>query len=137
MAVVTRDPNGVYIDTSTAMFAAQISGLIAGNAIVSGAPCYVKAADGQVYPSDGVAANEAAKFDGISPRAAVAGQAITLFGIGTRLHYAAAAGLTPGQDLFIAAGGGFDTAATTGGLRAIARAIDDTDIRITKNSDQA
>jgi hypothetical protein len=137
MAVVTRDPNGVYIDTSTAMFAAQISGLLLGANVNSGAPCYVKAADGNVYPSDGVAANEAAKFDGFTPRAGVAGQAITLFGIGARFHYAASAGLTPGQDLFIASGGGLDTAATTGGVRAIARAIDDTDIRVTKNSDQA
>lgn len=138
MALVTRDPNGCYMDGSTGMFAAQITGCIAGENINAVSPCYVKAADGKAYNSNGTAANEAAKFDGFCPRGAVAGQAVTLFSLGARFHYTAAGGLTPGADLFVAAtAGGLDTAATIGGVRAIARAIDDTDIRCTKASDQA
>jgi len=134
MALITRDPNGVWVDASTAMPGNQITGLIAGADVLAGAPCYVKAADGQVYPSDGTAANEAAKFDGLSARAGKAGQPITLYQAGVRYHYTAPSGLTPGADLYLAAGGGLADAAATGHPLPIARAIDDTDIRITVNS---
>jgi hypothetical protein len=86
MAPVTKDPNA-SVDVSTAMFAAQITGLIAGENISVCAPCYIKAADGKVYQSNGTAANEAAKFDGFCPRAALAGQPVTLYGIGTRMRF--------------------------------------------------
>jgi len=46
----------------------------------------------------------------------------------------APSGLTPGADLYLAAGGGLADAAATGHPLPIARAIDDTDIRITVNS---
>ena len=131
MAAVTRSLVGM--DASTAMFAPQISGLIAGEDINVGAPCYIKAADGKIYNSNGVAANEAAKVDGFAPRNAKAGQALTLFGKGARFRWST--GLTPGQNLFLGAtAGGLDTAATTGGLVAIARAINDTDIRVTNDA---
>ena len=136
MASVARDPNGVYMDASTGMFAPQITGLKAGEAILAGAPCYVKAADGLVYNSNGTAANEAAKFDGFTPRAAAVGQPVTLFGVGSRFHYTAAGGLTPGANLYVdTVAGGLNTAATTGGVNPVARAIDDTDIRVIRNSD--
>ncbi|HEY7234901.1 MAG TPA: hypothetical protein VH539_12175 [Gemmatimonadaceae bacterium] len=134
MATVTRDPNGVWVDASTAMPGNQITGLIAGADIGAGMPCYVKAADGLVYQSDGAAATEAAKFDGFSARAAKAGQPITLYQAGVRYHYTASSGLTPGADLYLDTGGGLNTAAQTGHPLPIARAIDDTDIRITVNS---
>ena len=132
MASVTKDPNA-SVDASTAMFAAQITGLIAGENIGVCAPCYIKAADGKVYQSNGTAANEAAKFDGFAPRAALAGQPITLYGIGTRMRYGNA--LTIGADLFVdTVAGGLADAATTGGTVAIARVLDTTDIRVTRNS---
>lgn len=132
MASVTKDPNA-SVDVSTAMFAAQITGLIAGENIAVCAPCYIKAADGKVYQSNGTAANEAAKFDGFAPRAALAGQPITLYGIGTRMRYGN--GLVIGADYFVdTVAGGLSDAATTGGTTAIARAIDTTDIRVTRNT---
>jgi hypothetical protein len=134
MATVTRDPNGVWVDATTAMPAPQITGLSAGADIAAGMPCYIKAADGLVYQSDGTAANEAAKFDGFSAKAAKQGSPVTLFQAGARFHYAAAAGLTGGADLFLGLGGGLDTAAQTGHPLPIARAIDDTDIRVTVNT---
>jgi len=131
MTAIVRDP-AASIDASTAMFAAQITGLIAGEDLVIG-PCYVKAADGKVYKSNGTAVNEAAKFDGFAARAALLGQPVTLYGVGTRLRYGN--GLTPGADYFIdTTAGGLNDAATTGGTVSIARAIDTTDIRVTKNT---
>jgi hypothetical protein len=131
MASVTRDANA-SVDASTAMFAAQITGLIAGEDLVIG-PCYVKAADGKVYKSNGTAVAEAAKFDGFAARAALAGQPITLYGVGCRIRYGN--GLTPGADYFVdTVAGGLSDVATTGGTTAIARAIDTTDIRVTRNT---
>lgn len=127
MALVTRA--SVNLDASTAMFAPQISGLIAGEDILCGAPVYIKAADGKLYNSNGTAVAEAAKVDGFSSRDALSGQALTVYGKGTRFRYGTA--LTPGTNLFLAATAGrLDTAATTGGLVPIARVIDTTDIRV-------
>ena len=126
MALVARDTQASP-DASTAAVAPQITGLIAGEAIDRAAPCYIKAADGKVYMSNGTAADEAAKVDGFSARSANAGEAITLYGPGTRFGYSS--GLTPGQNLFTAATKGrLDDAATVGGTVVIARAITATDI---------
>lgn len=131
MALVTKAAD-LSIDASMAMISPQISGdLFAGEDLEAGAPCYIKNADGLVYQSNGTAANEAAGFDGMTARAYKAGQAVTLFGIGARFRYAA--GLTPGAKLFIGATAGrLDTAATTGDAVGVARAINDTDLRITR-----
>jgi hypothetical protein len=133
MALVTQAVD-LSIDASQALTAPQISGdLIAGEDLLAGAPCYIKNSDGLVYQSNGTAANEAAGFDGFTARAVKAGQALTLFGIGARFRYAAAGGLTPGAKLYIGATAGrLDTAATTGDAVGVARAINDTDIRITR-----
>jgi hypothetical protein len=126
MATITR-VTAASVDASTAMFAPQITGLIAGEALDACAPCYVKAADGKVYMSNGTAANAAAKVDGFTPRSAAAGEAITLFGPGTRMRYGS--GLTPSADYYLSATAGrLDDAATTGGTAIIARAITATDI---------
>lgn len=132
MALVTIDTNA-SIDASNGMFAPQVTGdLFAGEALLACAPCYIKASDGKVYMSNGTAANEAAEFDGFTPRAYSAGEAVTLFGIGTRMRYAT--GLTPGAVLFIGATAGrLDTAATTGDAVGVARTINATDIRVTRN----
>lgn len=114
-------------DTSQAMFASQIPDLYAGEALDAGAPCYIKAADGRVYMSNGTAANEAAKVHGFTPRAATQGEPITLLGPGARFRYGT--GLTPGTRLFLGATAGrFDTAATTGGTAAIAFVVNATDV---------
>lgn len=127
MALLTR-ASDASVDASTAMFAEQVSGLVAGEAIDACAACYI-AADGKVYMSNGTAANAAAKFDGMSAQAAAAGQGVTLLGRGTRMRYGT--GLTIGALYYVAATAGrLDTAATTGGTVAVAKAISATDIRI-------
>lgn len=128
MAVVTRDSNA-SLDASTGMFAPQTPDLIAGEDLDPVAPCYI-AADGLVYMSDGSAADAEAGFDGFTARAVSSGQPVTLFGIGTRFRYAAS-GLTPGAKLYIAATpGALDTAATVGDAGGVAKAINETDIRV-------
>jgi hypothetical protein len=103
--------------------------LYAGEALLAVAPCYIKAADGKVYMSNGTAANEAASFDGFTPRAYAAGEAVTLLGIGAQFGYSS--GLTPGARYYIGATAGrLDTAATTGDAVGVAKAINATDIRV-------
>lgn len=133
MSLVTPR-TGPSMDTNTMMYADQISGLIAGEDLLACAPCYIKAADNKVYQSNGTAANEAATFFGFCPAARKAGQAVTLFGAGTRIGYTDAAGLTVGAKYYVAATAGrLDTATTTGGTVAIARAITDTDLVVFSN----
>ena|ERR1700755_2911954 len=128
MAALTKVATA-SVDASTAMFAEQVSGLVAGETIAACAACYIKAADGKVYNSDGTAANAAAKVDGFSAQAAKAGDGITLFGRGTRMSYGS--GLTIAALYYLGTtAGGLDTAATTGGTVALAKAITATDIRI-------
>jgi hypothetical protein len=135
MALQAKAPNAdISLDASTGMYAAQISGsetadLIAGEALDPGAACYIKGSDGKVYMSNGTAVNEAAKVDGFTAKGRAAGQAVTLFGPGSRFHYAT--GMTPGQNFYLAATAGrLDTAPTTGGTTMIARAVTSTDIVI-------
>jgi hypothetical protein len=116
------------VDASTAMFAEQISGKVAGAAIAACDACYV-AADGLVYPSNGTAASAAAKVDGFAAQAASIGQGVTLFGRGLRMRYGS--GLTPAALYYLGTTAGrLDTVTTTGGSVALAKAIDTTDIRI-------
>ncbi len=125
---------GASMDTSTGMFAPQITGnLYAGEALDAVAPCYIKGSDGKVYMSNGTAATEPAKFDGFTPRACRAGEPVTLFGIGARFRYGS--GMTPGAALFVSTTAGLlADAASTGGTVAVARAISATDIRVILNA---
>lgn len=128
MALLDR-VSDASVDASTTMFAEQVSGLVAGEAIDAIAACYIKESDGKVYMSNGTANDAAAKFDGISAQAAAAGQGVTLFGRGTRMRYGT--GLTIAALYYIGTTAGrLDTATTTGGLTAVAKAISATDIRI-------
>ena len=132
MALVARNADA-GIDMATASVAPQISGLIAGEDLDLCAPVYIAAADGKVYMSDGSAANEAAGIDGFTARAVKQGQPVTMFGAGTRMGYGT--GLTPGAVYYIAATAGrLDTAATTGGLVPVAKAITSTDIRVIRDA---
>lgn len=133
MALITRSSTASG-DTTHLIKVPQISAdVYAGEALDAVAPCYIKGSDGMVYMSNGTAANEAAKFDGFTARAVASGQPVTLYGIGARFGYGS--GLTPGAPYFVAATAGrLDTAATIGGLVAIARAINATDIRVILNA---
>jgi hypothetical protein len=118
----------VSVDTSTGQFAPQIPDLVAGEALTAGACVYIKS-DGKVWLADGSAADALAGFVGIVAKAYAVGRACTVFMVGTRMRYAA--GMTPGTPLFLSAtAGALADAATTGGVRPIARAITATDIMI-------
>lgn len=121
------------LDAASAMYAPQRSGLTAGEALLKFAPCYIKTTDGLVYMSNGTAADAAAQFDGATPKAYAIGDSnVTLFGLGTKMRYAT--GMTPGSKLYIAATAGrLDTAATTGDAVGVAKTIDATTIRITRD----
>jgi hypothetical protein len=128
MALLDRNTDASP-DTSTAMFAPQISGeLFAGEDLDIAAACRIHT-DGKVYMSDGSAADAEAKVDGFTPDAYKSGQPVTLYGPGTRFGYGT--DLTPGANYYLAATDGrLDTAATTGGTVVIARAVNTTDIVI-------
>lgn len=133
MAAVTKSARA-SMDATTGMIAPQISGLIAGAAIPLLAACYIKASDGKVYPSDATAADEKARFAGICPRAANAGEPVTLFGVGAVFRYSDAL-LTPGSVYFLdvtANAGGFNTAATTGDALGVVQAITTSVMRVTR-----
>lgn len=133
MALLAKDA-AASGDTSQLIYAHQISGGIAGADIDVCSPCYIKASDGLIYMSNGTAANEAAKISGWNMRTAVkAGQPVTLFGRNIRMRYGT--GLTPGARYFLGTTAGrLDTAATTGDAVGVAEAINDTDIRVTRDS---
>jgi hypothetical protein len=124
------------LDASSAMYAPQISdGLVAGADIGSASqavtPCYIKGADGKVYPSDGTAADEKAALAGFAARFTKSGEPVTLFGIGTKFEYST--GMTPGAKLYLGATAGrLDTAVTTGDAVGVAQAITATMIRVTR-----
>lgn len=104
------------------------SNLVAGEDIAAGDACYIKAADGRVWRSNGTAATEPSKTHGFAAKAAKTGYAVTLL-VGVEFHYGAS--LTPGASYYLAASAGaLDTAATTGGTTPIAHAVDATRIRV-------
>lgn len=104
------------------------SGLLAGEAIAACDACYIKAADGKVWRSNGTAATEPSKVHGFAPSAAPVGGAVTLYE-GVEFRYGA--GLTPGASYYLdTTAGGLSTTATTGGTTPIAHAIDATRIRV-------
>ncbi|HSW29288.1 MAG TPA: hypothetical protein VLH75_07300 [Longimicrobiales bacterium] len=132
MSLVTRD-SAASMDLATGQLAPQVSGLVAGEALDIAAPCYIKSSDGKVYMSNATAANEAAEIIGFTARAVAAGQPVTLFGKGARFRYGSS--LTPGAILYAAATAGrLDTAATVGDWQGVAEVVDDTDIRIVRDS---
>jgi hypothetical protein len=106
------------------------SNLKAGEAIAAGDACYIKS-DGKVWLATGTANNAAAQVDGFAAAAAALNEAVTLL---TEVEFHYGASLTPGARYYLSAtGGALDTATTTGGLIAIAKAIDTTRIRVYAN----
>lgn len=126
MATITRvSPSP---DASTAMFARNVSGLLAGEDLTVGQACYIKS-DGKAWKANGTSANAAAVFVGLAAKTTVAGQPVTLLGANSRWKYGS--GLTPGARYYVSAtAGSLDDAATTGGTVAVAIAIDTTDIMV-------
>jgi hypothetical protein len=136
MALIARSLTA-SLDLSTAQLAPQISPLRAGEIIDPLANCRISKGEfgetaGLVYMCDATAANGKAAFDGISPKKVLRGEAMELFGPGTRMKYSDGL-LTPGQTLYMAATKGrMDDAATVGDAVGVARAINQNDIRITR-----
>ncbi len=128
MALLARVA-GASGDTTHLQKVPQVSGdLYAGEALDAVAACRI-AADGMVYMSNGTAADASARFNGFTPRAIASGQPVTLYRIGARFRYGT--GLTVGATYFVAATAGrLDTAATVGGLVAVAEAVTTTDIQV-------
>lgn len=124
MALVTPATDA-QIDAISAMKAPQLSGdLYAGEALLAVAPCYIKAADGKVWMSNGTADDAAAHVDGWTPKAYAVGQPVTLYGPGVRFRYSDA-GLTIAAKLFLAATAGrLDTTASLGDTIGIAKVFD-------------
>jgi hypothetical protein len=103
------------------------SGLLAGEAIAAGDPCYIKS-DGKAWLATGAAANAAAKVAGFALVAAAAGEAITLY---TDVEIRYGASMTPGAQVFLGAtAGALADAASTGGTAPIGVVVDATRIRV-------
>lgn len=107
-------------------FEHQITGLYAGEAIAAGDVCYIKTSDGKVWKSNGSAANAAALYDGVAPKAASVDEAVTLH---KGVAFAYGSGLLPGTRYFVGTTPGtLSDVATTGGTVPIAAALDTTRI---------
>jgi len=136
MALLTAPATTTTVETRSAQHANQIPaslGLVAGEALLTAAPCYIKASDGKVYMSNGTAATEPAETDGFTGKTYAIGEPVTLWGRGVIFEYGT--GLTPGATYFIGATAGrLDTAATTGDAVGVARSISATHIRVTRDA---
>lgn len=134
MALVTRGA-AADLEPTSSLTSPQVPGSIleAGENLDKVAPCYIAAADGKVYMADGTAANEKARLAGFTADEYLAGEKVSLWGIGTIFQYDEAEGLTPGARLYIAATPGrLDNAATTGDATGVAQAINNRLIRVTR-----
>lgn len=131
VSLLAHTPAEVDLDARNGQRCPVISGgLVAGEALLAGAPCYIKASDGKVYMTNGTANTEPSRTHGFTVQARAAGQTVSLYGIGARMRYAAS-GLTPGAPYYAGATAGrLDTAATTGGTVVIAVAVSATDIMV-------
>lgn len=129
MTAVT--PVNPGVDTITAQKATVISDLVAGEALRQCVACVIEA-DGQVAETLAAAANAAAAIHGITPRAAAAGEPVTLLGVGTRFQYDGDGGLTPGAAYFVGATGGIDDATALGDVTGAFVAVSATDLVLIK-----
>ncbi len=124
MAALTA-PTRVSLSTLNPPNTCQMAGLIAGEALNEGSLCYIKS-DGNVWMSDGSAADAEAGVIGITLDAVSVGEAVTLW-FDVDIIYQTASTLTVGAKLYLSATEGvLDTAATTGGTAHIAYVKDAT-----------
>jgi hypothetical protein len=105
-----------------------MGGLVAGEAIAAGDACYIKS-DGKVWRSTGAAANAAADVFGFAAQAASVNQPVTLCH-GVNFNYGS--GMTPGAKFYLSGtvAGGLADAASTGGVKVTAVAVDATRLRV-------
>lgn len=129
MATVASSNPGV--DTITARKATHISDLVAGENLGACEACYIDS-DGTVKKSLGAAANAAGAVLGIVSRAALAGEVVTLHGVGTRFQWTDAGSLTPGAPYYVAAAGGIDNATQLGDTTGCFVAADVNDLVLIK-----
>jgi hypothetical protein len=125
MPVVARSARA-SVDTSQSEHAPSIVGLIAGATLPALCPCAINA-DGTVRVAAGTD-----NFAGVTPRDALAGEPITLYGVGTRGRFGD--GMTPGTLLYIGAGGDLytSTAVGEGTGAAVALVITPQDVMIVR-----
>jgi hypothetical protein len=107
------------------------TGLYAGEALLAGDACYIKAADNKVWKSTGAAANAAAVVDGFAALPAPVGEAVTLV-FNCTIQYGGVVAATP-MYLSGTVPGGLADAASTGGTTVIAKAVDTTRIYVQKS----
>lgn len=135
MTHITKSSTIYLADTNAPL---RISGF-AGEALLAGAPCYIKS-DGKVWMSgsaivDATATGSHPAFDGMTISAvSAANDPVTLFGLGTRIHIADS-GLTIGTLYYSGSVAGMlsDTKLATYDT-PIAKACSATDIRIVRGS---
>ncbi len=136
MTLITAPATTTTVETRSAQHANQIPaslGLVAGEALLTAAPCYIKASDGKVWMCNGTAANEAAEIDGWTGKSYAVGEPVTLWGVGCIFEYGAA--MTPGANLYIGTTAGrLDDTATAGDGVGVARVISATHIRTIRDS---
>lgn len=96
----------------------RVSGLVAGEDIAAGDPCYIKS-DGLVYRSNGTADDATAKVHGWATIAYTSGMTVTLY-YNCHIAYGPSTA-TPGAPLYVGTTPGkLSTVATTGGKAAAA-----------------
>lgn len=107
------------------------SNLHTGEAVAAGDACYIKQSDGLVYRSDGSANNAGAVCDGFAAVKANVGEAVTLL-TGVDFNYGSGLLALAGLLLYVSGTtpGGLADAASTGGLVAVAKVLDNTRIRV-------
>ena len=136
MALITAAPTTTTVETRSAQHANQIPaslGLVAGEALLTAAPCYIKTSDGKVYMSNGTAANEAARVSGFTGKSYAINEPVSLWGRGVIFEYGT--GLVIGTTYFIGATAGrLDNAATVGDAVGVARAVTATHIRVIRDA---
>ncbi len=110
---------------------AQLTGLVAGEAIMIGDACYVNS-DGAIWKSDGSAANAAAKVRGFASQGAAVSDPVALF---WDVIFTYSMGLTPGTDYYLsgATPGALADAPSTGGTLPVAYAVNSTDIAVKRS----
>ncbi len=110
---------------------AQLTGLVAGEAIGIGDACYVKS-DGAVWRSTGAAANAAAKVRGFASQAAAVSTPVSLY---WDVIFTYSSGLTPGTDYYLSGAtlGALADAPSTGGTLPVAYAVNSTDIAVKRS----
>lgn len=130
VVVKAADPS---FDASTGMVAPQVSQKELGADIGSAVTPLRMAGDGKYYPASAVAANANARIAGWSTRRGRIGEPMAVYGLGAVARYSDG-GLTPGAVYYLGeTAGTLSSIATTGDAVGCAQAIDDSNIRITRN----